>query len=1079
MRLFFAQQAMVLTIPAYKPITKISDLPPGGQAHPAGSGSIEFKLRVLTRYGEVVIDFDQFGDLISYQDSLSTEGVGGNWTIKMKASLCNEELLKKVHPGYTVEIYCARNDDPLIGVIADPSQIKRIDTTPDLPDIATVQTTVPAATAATGGDASVLSGAGTSQPTSAFAKGFLGVNNDRQKYLLAVTAIAEGKANDAQSQLDTAVSMGNRLQSGKWGNSIDKVILAPGQFEATWRWGFDGVKDEQSAISALQRARGYGAGSAKKELDAFLAASNNPAQIKSAVQHVRGATDYRGPSPVTVKHAGDYQRNNSDNFYIPPGDSSASVSQAEAAKFQQAAGQYVGGVTPAPATQITPKEGEAPAQTTTQTQIQAQGDVIGPEVKPIEDPYLDKCPHLLMRGVITDYGRSSDKETLLSITGESYGKIYKDAFVLADNKAPELASQSTEVRLMTQVPLGVSLIYYQLLRNWVEQFWGTPTGYEARTRPIPFPPNYLTRINNEGSVWSSLQFLAIEGFFHIFVDHTGAIVWEKLPWSAKDQALITGRNWEDLQLLECPSWKILSWSDRISEQGVVNFVRCVPTQQGVIGGQGQYSYVGLVYNVGSIRQYGGPTKRELQFPIGDSRDQYYTSAPLRKQKATNQSFVDLCALESIRWYDRPVQRVQLTVRGESAWRINTRLAITEDWHCVDAKPGEYYISSRSHSINVAQGNWTTSLDLVRDRRTRYLGIGVGDVKVLSAEAVGPDGDTDLNSILKRLETKGQQKQQQPSQQLLDAANDLKRLFAEKTKEGATGQTQTTSKDTVKTKVDPSDPQVRRLLEQLDPKKQPSNQLDRLLSIASELKEGSQIDAVKEIELPPEILVPLVPDEYLFFNRFTAKIIAIGNDPIKWAKENVIPRLGEEVKPIAIVPAPAPNGIVKPTDGTAASGGKPAPFKTVDRIYTASNLYDPTPPLAYDYTLSRGGSGFFGGDEVFTAVPSPVSGKILQAGWSGGYGNRVEVEGSDGITWLFAHFKSIAVKQGDTVTRGQTLGIQNSTGSIRPPGEDGSHIHNEFFKGAQKLGYDTTRPLLREYFRFLGGGKLPTLNGPSP
>ena len=128
------------------------------------------------------------------------------------------------------------------------------------------------------------------------------------------------------------------------------------------------------------------------------------------------------------------------------------------------------------------------------------------------------------------------------------------------------------------------------------------------------------------------------------------------------------------------------------------------------------------------------------------------------------------------------------------------------------------------------------------------------------------------------------------------------------------------------------------MEGLKPKQKGGTPLSRLLAAAGEIEAGKQVAATKEIELPPEILIPLVPDEYYFFDRFQSKVIEIGNDPIKWAREKVIPRIGENPVPVKVVPAVAPTGA---TPGSPATPGAPAgpaaPFTPVDRIYTASNL----------------------------------------------------------------------------------------------------------------------------------------------
>jgi hypothetical protein len=79
--------------------------------------------------------------------------------------------------------------------------------------------------------------------------------------------------------------------------------------------------------------------------------------------------------------------------------------------------------------------------------------------------------------------------------------------------------------------------------------------------------------------------------------------------------------------------------------------------------------------VGSIRQYGGPKKLEVQIPARHSQSGYFSAEDEEREKRIS-TFMDLVALEVIRWYDRPQQRIILSLRGEAGWRINTRISIT-------------------------------------------------------------------------------------------------------------------------------------------------------------------------------------------------------------------------------------------------------------------------------------------------------------------------------------------------------------------------------------------------------------------
>ncbi len=73
------------------------------------------------------------------------------------------------------------------------------------------------------------------------------------------------------------------------------------------------------------------------------------------------------------------------------------------------------------------------------------------------------------------------------------------------------------------------------------------------------------------------------------------------------------------------------------------------------------------------------------------------------------------------------------------------------------------------------------------------------------------------------------------------------------------------------------------------------------------------------------------------------------------------------------------------------------------------------------------------------VPAPNAGKVMFAGWLGIYGNAVIVDHGYGLMTLCGHLSSIAVKDGDAVTKGQVLGNTGDTGLA-----GGDHLHLEFF-----------------------------------
>ncbi len=129
-----------------------------------------------------------------------------------------------------------------------------------------------------------------------------------------------------------------------------------------------------------------------------------------------------------------------------------------------------------------------------------------------------------------------------------------------------------------------------------------------------------------------------------------------------------------------------------------------------------------------------------------------------------------------------------------------------------------------------------------------------------------------------------------------------------------------------------------------------------------------------------------------------------------------------------------------------------------RVKAYDRMLDYRPPLAlqfswplYSYRVTSpfgfrriwvAGSNFHDGVDLSapygTRIHAALSGKVIFAGWNDqGYGNLVMIQSPENVTILYAHQSRIAVRYGQAVQRGQTIGYVGSTGDSTGP-----HVHFE-------------------------------------
>lgn len=101
----------------------------------------------------------------------------------------------------------------------------------------------------------------------------------------------------------------------------------------------------------------------------------------------------------------------------------------------------------------------------------------------------------------------------------------------------------------------------------------------------------------------------------------------------------------------------------------------------------------------------------------------------------------------------------------------------------------------------------------------------------------------------------------------------------------------------------------------------------------------------------------------------------------------------------------------------------------------------------------------------TPIRATGDGRVLEAGWNGGYGRMVLIQHGERIRTLYAHMNSLAsgIRPGATVRQGQVIGTVGMTGAATGP-----HLHYEFLvngvhKDPVRVALPDAEPI-REEFR---------------
>ncbi len=166
----------------------------------------------------------------------------------------------------------------------------------------------------------------------------------------------------------------------------------------------------------------------------------------------------------------------------------------------------------------------------------------------------------------------------------------------------------------------------------------------------------------------------------------------------------------------------------------------------------------------------------------------------------------------------------------------------------------------------------------------------------------------------------------------------------------------------------------------------------------------QAEVAAEVERQRNLLATIEHD----LSHFEGELDALASEQAQ---------IEQAIKAAATGGGVAPGSMVRPVPGaiTSAFGPRTHPILGYVRMHTG-----------VDFRAPYGQS-----------IRAAASGTVVLAGSYGGYGNTVVISHGGGVSTLYAHQSSLAVRRGDTVTAGDTVGYVGSTGLSTGP-----HLHFE-------------------------------------
>lgn len=192
-------------------------------------------------------------------------------------------------------------------------------------------------------------------------------------------------------------------------------------------------------------------------------------------------------------------------------------------------------------------------------------------------------------------------------------------------------------------------------------------------------------------------------------------------------------------------------------------------------------------------------------------------------------------------------------------------------------------------------------------------------------------------------------------------------------------------------------------------------------------------AVRNEVIPFETEV--IEDKTVF--KGTTKVKQEGVNGEKVSRYSIIEKNGSLAKKVVvdevIVKEPTKKIMIKGTKVIPSRGSGDLSWPTVGGYISS--------PMGYRWGRQHKGIDIARPSDH--TIKAADNGKIESAGYDGGYGNKIVINHGNGMKTVYAHLSKISVKTGQTVSKGQKIGVMGSTGN-----STGVHLHFEVYENGK-------------------------------